>query len=100
MMGLEKYAKVRLSDKNGENGETCWAYAERTNKNDFTASNLRLILDSNSDYFEVGTELILKDDGFNVDMEATQELLEVKKLLTSITVGLLNIPQPQKRQED
>lgn len=76
-----EYIKVRLSDENGLNGETAWAYATRIDERSFIPSDLRLILDNNTAYFPVGTEIILQKDGYNVDMVATRELYEAREII-------------------
>lgn len=80
-----EYIKVRLSDENGLNGETAWAYATRVSEHNFVSSNLRLNLDNDTAYFPVGTEIILQKDGYNVDMVATKELYEAKEIIKNIT---------------
>lgn len=78
---MENFIKVRLADKEGLNGERAWAYAIRKNVHDYTPSNLYLILDNNTEYFGAGTELILQEDGYNVDMEATRELAKARAII-------------------
>ena len=78
---LQGYKKVRLADENNLNGETAWAYGVRINKFNYEPNNLRLILDNNTEYFPVGTELILAEDEYTVDMLATRELFEAKKII-------------------
>lgn len=78
---LEKYTKVRLTDEDGLNAETAWAFGHCESKTMRTPDNLYLILDNNTEYFPAGTELILSDDGYNVDMEATRALYMAHRII-------------------
>lgn len=78
---MKGYKKVRLTDENGLNGETAWAYGRRETKHNYEPYNLSLILDNETAYFSVGTELILKEDQYNVDMEKTKELADAKAII-------------------
>lgn len=78
---MENFIKVRLTDEEGLNSETAWAYAKRESGHNYTPCNLYLILDNNTEYFGAGTELILQEDGYNVDMEATRELAKARAII-------------------
>lgn len=45
---LEKYTKVRLTDEDGLNAETAWAFGHCESKTMRTPDNLYLILDNNT----------------------------------------------------
>lgn len=94
MFGDTAYIKVRLSDENGLNGERAWAYARKVEGINFLQAyygllnqdglNYQLILDNNTAYFSRETELILSEDGYNVDMEATRQLQLAKAMIQEI----------------
>ena len=78
---FEGFKKVRLTDENGLNGETAWAYGRRDDRSNLYPYNLYLILNNDTAYFPNGTELILQEDGYNVDMVETKRLAEAKALI-------------------
>ena len=48
---FEGFKKVRLTDENGLNGETAWAYGRRDDRTNLYPYNLYLILNNDTAYF-------------------------------------------------